>query len=333
VHYPCLGLTGFRLSRIILGGATFGELNGPSEVARLIDAAVDSGITTIDTGDAYAQGRSEELIGRAVSSRRDRLVICTKVGLRVGDGVEDHALTVRDEIDYAKRWSAGISPNDQGLSRGHIMAAVEASLRRLDTDYIDLYQLHYRDPCASAGETLLALEDLVRAGKVRYVGCSSLQPTQLQAYLDASADLARARPQSMQLAYNAVTRAAEDEVLPYCAGNQVSTLAIMTLAGGLLTGVYRPDVDPPPGSRLAARPMYRDRFWNDRTFKVVESLERLASESGRTVGQVALGWVLANGSITAAIVGAELPEQLEELAKVADDPLTEGELRQLQESL
>jgi 1-deoxyxylulose-5-phosphate synthase len=333
VEYPCLGLTGFRLSRIILGGATFGELNSPAEVARLIDAAVDAGVTTVDTGDAYAQGHSEELIGRAISSRRDRLVICTKVGLRVGDGVQDHAITVRNDLDYARRWSAGISPNDQGLSRAHIMGAVDASLRRLRTDYIDLYQLHYWDPSASAGETLLALEDLVRAGKVRYVGCSNLQPTQLQAYLDASADLPRARPQCMQVGYNAVTRQAESEVLPFCARSRVSALAIMTLAGGLLTGSYRRDVEPPPGSRLAARPMYRDRFWNDGTFKVVKSFERLASESGRTVSQVALGWVLANASITAAVVGAERPEHLEDFVKVADQPLTEGELRQLQESL
>jgi 1-deoxyxylulose-5-phosphate synthase len=333
VDYPCLGLTGFRLSRIILGGATFGELNGPTEVTRLIDAAVDAGITTIDTGDAYAQGHSEELIGRAISSRRDRFVICTKVGLRVGDGVEEHAITVRNQLDYGKRWSAGISPNDQGLSRGHIMAAVEASLRRLRTDYIDLYQLHYWDPSPSAGETLLALDDLVRAGKVRYVGCSNLQPVQLQAYLEAFADLPRARPQSMQLGYNAVMREAEKEVLPFCTGNGVSALAIMTLAGGLLTGAYRQDADPPPGSRLAARPMYRDRFWNDRTFKVVDRFERLASESGRRVGQVALGWVLANPSITAAVVGAELPGQLEELVKVVDSPLTESEILLLQESL
>ncbi|MBV9661336.1 MAG: aldo/keto reductase [Acidimicrobiales bacterium] len=327
MEYPCLGRTGFRISEVVLGGATFGELNDEADVARLVHAALDRGVTTIDTADFYAQGRSEELIGKAIAGRRDRLVIMSKFGNRVGDTVLEHAALIGRPINHADRWAQGISPNDQGLSRGHILTAVEASLRRLGTDYIDVYQMHGWDEFVAPEETLNALDDLVRAGKVRYVGCSNLTPERLDAYLQASTSAVRAVPRSMQLGYNLVTRDAEREIIPFCEASGVSVLAIMPLAGGLLAGRYRQDEEPETGSRIAARPMYRDRFWNDRTFNLVAGLDQLAQGSGRTVGQLAVGWVLANPSVTAAVLGAEHAHEFEEIVMVADKPLEPAELK------
>jgi 1-deoxyxylulose-5-phosphate synthase len=179
MQYTRLGRTGLTVSRLVLGSTMFGEVMDDAQAQAVIHRALELGVNTLDTGNVYGGGRAEEIIGRCLCDRRDRVVLCTKVGFRVGDSPADHADAVAGGLDHAARWARGISPNDQGLSRRHILAAVEASLRRLGTDYIDLYQIHRWDAAVPIEETLRALEDLVRSGKVRYLGCSNARSWQL----------------------------------------------------------------------------------------------------------------------------------------------------------
>ncbi|MDH2391066.1 aldo/keto reductase [Streptomyces sp. HNM0663] len=288
-----LGRTGVRVSELCLGTMAFADDAGGH---RVLDAFTEAGGTFIDTADMYAGGASEEILGRWLKGRRrDGLVIATKVWGRMGD-----------------------APNDGGLSRKHVLAAVEASLRRLGTDYIDLYQTHIWDPTTPVEETLATLDTLVASGKVRYVGASNVTPSQLQ----RSLDLQRARGWEpyvcLQPLYNLLRRELEWELLPQCEEQGVAVIPWSPLAGGWLTGKYRRGMTSvPAGSREArfqeqsGREGWRERDAEE-TWQVLDALYEVAGETGRTPSQIALRWLMERPGVTAPIIGARTAEQLTE---------------------
>ncbi|MCX7617631.1 aldo/keto reductase [Tepidiforma sp.] len=310
MQYTRLGRTGLHVSRLCLGTMTFGfQCDEPTSFA-IMDRAFDGGITFFDTADVYplgappgSQGRTEEIIGRwlARTGNRSRIVLATKCFAPVGP-----------------------SPWDRGNSRKHILDAVDASLRRLGTDYIDLYQLHGPDPDTPIDETLKALDDLVRWGKVRYIGCSNFLAYQVARAIGRSEVLGVARFDSVQPRYNLLFREIERELLPLCREEGIGVIPYNPLAGGLLTGKHSPAAGPEEGSRFtlgtAAR-IYQDRYWHDRMFQTVEALRPIAAEAGMSLAQMAVAWVLANPAVTAPIIGASRPEQLADSLAAAETPL------------
>jgi 1-deoxyxylulose-5-phosphate synthase len=326
VQYVNVGSSGLLVSKVVVGTARFGETDD-SDVDKIVGTALDLGITAFDTADIYVGGRSEELLGRAVASRRDQLVICSKVGMRVGDTEADHGTAFRGMLDHAARWHRGIAPTDQGLSRKHVFSALDASLRRLGTDYIDLYQVHCWDPRTPIGETIGALDDAVRAGKIRYVGCSGFAAWQVYRGLWESEVRGLVRFHSLQAPYNVLNSAAQQELLTACAHENVGVLAFQMLAGGMLSDRYALDSsEPAAGSRLATRASYRRTFWTEDVFTTVKALHEVAKSTGRAVSQLALGRVFANPAIAAGLFGASRPEQLRDAVDVIDRPLTSEEI-------
>jgi aryl-alcohol dehydrogenase (NADP+) len=302
------GRTGLRVSRLCLGTMTFGYQCDETTSHAILDAATDAGITFIDTADAYPLGagaedvgRTEEILGRWLSGRRDRFVIATKC-----------------------HYPTGPSPWDRGNSRQNIVRAIEASLRRLRTDHVDLYQLHAWDPHTPIDESLLALDDLVHAGKVRYAGISNLLAYQLARSLGRSEVLGVARFESLQPRYNLLFRQPERELLPLCAEEQIAVIPYNPLAGGLLTGKHRQEGGPTEGTRFTlgnAADRYTDRYWHGREFATVDELRQVADDAGRSMAELAVAWVLANPVITSPILGASRPEQLADAVRAADSPL------------
>jgi aryl-alcohol dehydrogenase (NADP+) len=289
---------------------TFGLQCDESTSVAILDHAADGGIDFIDTSDVYplggdltTQGRTEDILGRWLTGKRDRFVIATKCFGRTGP-----------------------APFDGGNSRRHIFDAIEASLRRLQTDYIDLYQLHGFDRDTPIDETLGALDDLVRQGKVRYIGCSNFLTYQLVRAIGRSETLRLARFESVQPRYNLLFRQIEREMLPFCGEEGVGVISYNPLAGGLLSGKYDRQTPPPDGSRFTlgnAGQMYQNRYWHDREFDTVEQLISLANEAGVSLVTLSVAWVLANGAITAPIVGASRPDQLDSSLEAARYVLTD----------
>jgi aryl-alcohol dehydrogenase (NADP+) len=274
---------------------TFGyQCDEPTSHA-ILDTAFDAGITFIDTADTYplgsdGYGTTEEIIGRWMLGRRDAVVLATKCF-----------------------YPTGPNPWDRGNSRQNILRAAEASLRRLQTDHIDLYQLHAWDVHTPIDETLSALDDLVRAGKVRYAGCSNFAAYQLARAIGRSEVLGAARFDCVQPRYNLIFREFERDLLPLCAEEGIGVIPYNPLAGGLLTGKHRAAPAPTEGSRFTlgtAGEMYSQRYWHDRQFGTVETLAGIAQEAGVTMAELAVSWVLANPVVTAPIVGASSPGQL-----------------------
>lgn len=300
-----LGRTGLKVTEICMGTMTFGN-QAPEEVAHaILDRALESGVNFIDTADIYpipgavkTAGRTEEVIGRWLKGKRQRVVLATKCGARVGPG-----------------------PNDEGSSRQHILDAIDASLRRLQTDYVDLYQIHWPDTQTPLEETVLALHDLVRWGKVRYVGCSNFQGWRLCKALWISDRLALSRFESVQPQYNLLSRGIERELLPLCAEESVGVMTYSPLAGGLLSGKYSREQPPPEGTRFAldypTGPLYRERYWHDRLFDAVDRVKELAQASGVTSVQLGIAWLLRQ-PLTSVILGATRLEHLEEALKGLD---------------
>jgi 1-deoxyxylulose-5-phosphate synthase len=294
-----LGRTGLQVSRLCLGTMTFGlQCDEPTSIA-ILDRAAEGGIDFIDTSDAYplggdlsTRGVTEEILGRWLHGKRDRFIVATKCFVPTGP-----------------------APFDAGNSRKHIMSAVDASLRRLQTDYIDLYQLHGYDQATPIDETLSALDDLVHAGKVRYTGCSNFLTYQLVRAIGRSETLGLARFDSVQPRYNLLFRQIEREMLPFCGEEGVGVIPYNPIAGGLLSGKHSLAGPPPEGSRFTlgtAGPMYQERYWHDREFDTVEALRTQAEAAGVSLVTLAVAWVLAHKAITAPIIGASRPEQLED---------------------
>jgi 1-deoxyxylulose-5-phosphate synthase len=297
MEYRRLGCTGLKVSTICLGTMQFGWSADAATGHVIMSRAVELGCNFIDTADVYSRwvegndgGVSEQIIGdwlAAGSVRREDIVLATKVRGQMGDG-----------------------PNDQGLSRLHIIASVENSLRRLQTEYIDLYQVHWPDEDTPLDETLSALTDLVRAGKVRYIGCSNYPAWLLAKSLWLSDVQKLARFDSLQPHYSLVHRAEfERELQPLCLDQGVGVIPYSPLAGGFLTGKYRRDTPLPESKRADG---VRNRYMNEQGFTAVDKLEEIGNAHGATIAQTAIAWVLANPAITSAIIGANSIAQLED---------------------
>ena len=299
-----LGQTGLKVSRLCLGTMTFGLQCDEATSVAILDRATEGGIDFVDTSDVYplggdltTQGRTEDILGRWLPGKRDRFVIATKCFGRTGP-----------------------APFDGGNSRKHIFEAIEASLRRLQTDYIDLYQLHGFDPDTPIDETLGALDDLVSQGKVRYIGCSNFLTYQLVRAIGRSETLGLARFDSVQPRYNLLFRQIEREMLPFCAEEGVGVIPYNPIAGGLLSGKYDRQAPPPDGSRFTlghAGTTYQNRYWHDQEFDTVDQLISLAKEAGVSLVTLSVAWVLSNGAITAPIIGASRPDQLDSSLEAA----------------
>ena len=303
MNYVRLGRSGLKVSTVCVGTNMFGAGYVEDDRAvSVIDAAFDAGINFIDTADAYNSGHSEVVVGKAVSSHRHDFVVATKGFIATGPG-----------------------PNDIGLSRKHLMGAVEASLSRLDTDYIDLYQVHYFDPDTPLEETLKTLDDLVRQGKIRYIGCSNFAAWQLMRALWVSDRDGFERFESVQPEYNLGKRAIEGELFDACSNQDVGIIPYQIFMGGVLTGRYTSDSPPPSDSHMASRHAQRakDTYWNDRTFRIVDVLKETAAELEISVPQLLIAWTLSRPPITSVIVGASRPEQAESNAEAASIQLPE----------
>jgi aryl-alcohol dehydrogenase-like predicted oxidoreductase len=313
-----LGRTGLQVSQLCLGTMTFGlQCDEPTSFA-ILDKAADGGIDFLDTADAYplggeleTKGRTEEILGRWLKGKRDRFIVATKCFGQTGP-----------------------APFDQGNSRKHIMSAVEASLRRLQTDYLDLYQLHNYDPLTPIDESLSALDDLVRQGKVRYVGCSNFLTYRLVRAIGRSEALGLARFDSVQPRYNLLFRQIEREMLPFCEEEGVGVIPYNPIAGGLLSGKHVRDAGPTEGSRFTlgnAAANYQDRYWHDREFDTVEQLQGVAAEAELPLVTLSVAWVLAQQAITAPIIGASRPDQLDASLAAAEVTLEPDLLQKLDE--
>src|ERR1051325_10099597 len=294
-----LGRTGLKVSEICLGTMTFGYQCDEKTSFAIMNKSADGGVTFIDTADVYpvppsveTAGRTEEIVGRWLKGQRDRFVLATKCRMKVGPDA-----------------------NDEGLSRRHIIKAVDDSLRRLQTDYIDLYQPHSFDAETPLEETMRALDDVVRAGKVRYLGCSNYPAWMIALSLGVSAAHDWARFDCVQPRYNLLHREIEAELLPLCRDQGVGVIAYNPLAGGFLTGKYQSlEAPPPEKTRFAlgkTGDLYRERYWQQSQLEAVKELQAFFQPRGKSLLQVAITWVLAQPGMTSAIVGASKPEQLD----------------------
>lgn len=299
-----LGATGLPVSRLVLGTMTFGLQSDERTAIAILDQATSAGINLLDLADVYplggdlaTAGRTEEIVGRWLEGRRQRYLVATKAVGKVGPAA----------------W-------DEGSSRKHLLDAIDGSLRRLKTDYVDLYQLHWDDPRTPLEETLEALDQIVRSGKARYVGVSNFLAYRLALALGKSEARNWTRFVSVQPRYNLLFREIERELLPLAREAGLGVIPYNPLAGGLLTGKHQVGA-PTPGTRFTlgtAAQRYQDRYWHEREFRTVEALERLASQSGHSLTTLALAWVLENPDITAPIIGVSRPEQLPDLLKAAE---------------
>ncbi len=307
-----LGRTGIQVSNLCLGCMMFGGRTTPADSAAIIDRALDAGINFIDTANVYNAGRSEEATGDALkrNGRRQQVILATKVHGKMGEG-----------------------PNDMGNSRRHIIAQCEESLRRLKTDYIDLYQIHRPDPHIPIDETLRALDDLVRSGKVRYLGSSTYGAWQLVESLWASKDLGLNRFICEQPPYNLLDRRIERELIPMAQTYGFALIPWSPIAGGLLSGKYRRDEQPPEDSRYAgvARNPMQQRRWVEAIFDVVEALDPIAKDKGCTLAQLAVAWVAQQPGVTSAIIGPRTMEQLEDNLGASGVILTDDDRRRIDE--
>ena len=302
------GRTGLRVSQLCLGTMTFG-LQCEEQVSRsIMDAAFEGGVDFFDTADVYplggdrqTAGRTEEIVGAWAKGRRESLIIATKCFGQMGP----------------KPW-------DQGMSRKHITEAIDASLRRLQTDYVDLYQLHGFDPSCPIDEALDGLDRVVASGKARYVGVSNWMAHRVVRALGRSEVKNLVRIDSVQPRYNLLFRSFERDLLPLCEEEGVAVIPYNPLAGGFLTGKHRADAPPPNDGRFTlgrAGAMYQQRYWHDQQFESVEALKGVAAEAGMSLATMALSWVMANPAVTAPIIGASRPEQLADSLAAAEKPM------------
>lgn len=313
------GRTGLPVARLTLGTMTFGLQCDEALSVKILDAAADGGITLIDTADVYPLGgtlehvgRTEEIVGRWLRGRRTDFLLATK-----GCG------------------EMGPKPWHKGNSRKHLLDAIDASLKRLGTDYVDLYQIHHDDAATPLEETMEALDAIVRSGRARYVGCSNLLAWRVATALGRSDARGLVRFTSLQPRYNLLFREMERELLPLALAEGLAVIPYNPLAGGLLTGKHRGAQAPEQGTRFTigtAGSMYQQRYWHDREFHTIEQLRATSAEAGLSLTQVAIAWVLAHPAITSAIVGASRPEQLNDAFAAANlklDPALKAKLDEI----
>ena len=315
MDYRQLGGSGLKVSALAFGTATFGGgsaffrqwgTTSVEEATRLVDLALDAGVTFFDTADSYSGGLAEDILGQAIGGRRDQVLISTKANSRTEPG-----------------------PNGLGSSRYHLIRTCEASLRRLRTDHIDLYQLHGFDALTPVEEALRALEDLVRSGKVCYVGCSNFSGWHLMKSLAVSERYGLPRHVAHQAYYSLIGREYEWELLPLALDQRVGTIVWSPLAGGYLSGKIRRDQPPSPTSRVGAGATGSLHVEDDHLFRVVDALDEIARETGKTVAQIALNWLLQRPTVASVIIGARNEEQLRENLGAADWKLTADQVARL----
>lgn len=289
MEYRRMGRSGLQVSEICLGTMTFGHGADEAEAAGILDACLDAGVNFIDTANSYNGGESEAMLGRILKGRRRQTVLASKVFNPMGPG-----------------------PNDSGASRAHIMQAVEDSLRRLGTDYLDIYYLHHVDHITPLEEALRALDDLVRQGKIRYVAVSNYEAWRLMEALWTSEAKGLARFECYQPQYSLVVRDIEQEIVPVCDLKGLGVVVWSPLAGGYLTGKYQPGQQQATGSRSEEGWAFPARFFHAGHTDILATLLEVSAELGRSPAQVALRWVLDQGFVTSAIVGARNVEQISE---------------------
>ena len=310
-----MGRTGLKVAEICLGTMTFGKQCDEATSFAIMDAALELGIDFFDTADGYPMGgtpqtvgSTETIVGKWLKGRRHQIVLATKCWVPMGAG-----------------------PNDGGLSRKHIFDAVEGSLRRLQTDYIDLYQAHAPDPETPIDETLRAFDDLVHQGKVRYIGCSNFKAWLLATALSISDRHELARMDCIQPRYNILFREIENEILPLCHHHGLGVIAYNPLAGGFLTGKYHAGARPPRETRFGflsghTKSIYHKRYWQDAQFEAVEHLHNYFTKRDKSLTRVAIAWVLAQPDVTSAIVGATSAAQLRESVPATELTLDADEM-------
>ncbi|MDP9350197.1 MAG: aldo/keto reductase [Chloroflexota bacterium] len=313
MEYRRLGNTGLMVSELCLGCMTFGREADEPTSREMIARFLDAGGNFLDTADVYSRGRSEEITGRAIKDRRDDVVLATKVRFGMGDG-----------------------PNDVGVSRKHVMQGCEASLKRLGTDYIDLYQVHCWDEATPLEETLGALSDLVRQGKVRYIGVSNYTAWQLMKSMYISETRGYERYVSLQPQYSLVERNIERELVPVCLEEGLGIIPWSPLGGGFLSGKYRQGEQPPEGSRIAGAVESQQEYWGrratDRNWRIVNCVGELSEATGKSYAHIALNWLLRQPAVTAPIIGARTMEQLEDNIGAAGWQLDPEQVQQLNEA-
>jgi aryl-alcohol dehydrogenase-like predicted oxidoreductase len=292
MEYRQLPHTDLKVSRISFGTMTFGSQTDEAAARRMIDTCLDLGVNFIDTANIYNKGASESILGRILEGRRPRVVLATKVRGKMGDG-----------------------PDESGLSRPAIHKAIDASLNRLRTDYVDLYYLHQPDYDVPIEETLAAMDELVRAGKVRYPAISNYAAWQVCEILWISEKHGYKQPWISQPMYNLLARGIEEEYLPFCKRFGVAVVPYNPLAGGLLTGKHSRQQGPLTAGRFDGNPMYLDRYWHDDYFAAVDELRAVAKDAGKTLVELALQWLLGQPQVDSVILGASRQEQLEENLK------------------
>ena len=314
MEYRLLGSSGCAVSALALGTLTFGNETDEAGSAAQLDRFTEVGGSLIDTADVYADGRSEEIIGRWLAARpasRDEIVLATKA-----------------------RFPTSESPNGHGLSRQHLASALHASLRRLQVDTIDLYQLHGWDPLTPVEETLRFLDDAAQAGKIGYFGLSNFLGYQIQKYVDLADAHRLVRPVTVQPQYNLLTRAIEWEVVPACQAEGLGLLPWSPLASGWLTGKYRLGEPPAQGTSLSDQMDQGMRIWNERghlerNWQIIDTVRKVAGESGASMSQVAIAWTMARPVVRSVILGARTLGQLDDNLMAADLELSEDQTRQL----
>ena len=290
-----------EVSVVGLGCNNFGWRIGTGATREVVDAALDAGINFFDTADIYGEGRSEEFLGQALGPRRRQIVLASKFGIKMGE-------------------------HKEGAKPAYIRQAIEDSLRRLGTDYIDLYQVHRPDPDTPIADTLGALDDLVRAGKVREIGCSNFSAEQLRAAA-AAVRPGAARFVSVQNDYSLVKRDPEAEVLPECIRQGIAFIPYFPLANGLLTGKYRPGQPVPEGSRAQAG--FGPKVFTEQNLALAESLIQLAGRHGHTLLELAMSWLVAQPAVASVIAGAKTPAQVKANAAAANWKLSSGQLAEV----
>ena len=287
MHYRVLGRTGVKVSPLTLGTMMFGGPTDEATSIRIVHEALDLGINMIDTANMYSLGQSETVVGKALRDRRQRAILATKGRQKMGDG-----------------------PNESGASRLHLIRELDASLKRLGTDFVDIYYVHAPDPATPIDETLRALDDMVRQGKVHYLACSNFRAWQLCEALWASDRQRLSSFVCTQPLYNLVNRDIEVELLPLCQAHKIGVISYSPLARGILTGKYEVGVEPPAGSRAARNDArMRQAEWRDESLLVARKLQEHCHQRGLAITQFALAWCLANPNITSIILGPRTPEQ------------------------
>lgn len=297
MEYRTLPKTGLKVSRLCFGTMTFGAQTDQATADRMVDICFDAGINFFDTANIYNKGAAETILGKTLKGRRDKVLLASKVRGKMGD-----------------------APDDEGLARAAIAKALDASLARLGTDYLDLYYLHQPDYGVPMGETLEAVDGLVRAGKVRFPAVSNYAAWQVCEIL-WNCEKHGYKPYGVsQPMYNLLARGIEEEYLPFCQHFDVAVVPYNPLAGGLLTGKHSRASGPIAGTRFDGNKMYQDRYWLDDDFAAVEELRAIAQEAGKTLVELSLQWLLSQPLVDSIILGASRVEQLEENLKAADGP-------------